>query len=184
MAKYKLLVYTENEYLRNKFINNSKSQQLFYKDGQVTDILAGDDSGVDIFFKEDVVIYPGDTELIGTGIKCKMINVYTNIAVGYYMYPRSSICKTPLRLANSVGIIDSGYRGEIKVPLTNTPNISVFMTDKLMSVDTDTKYSFEIKKGMRLVQICAPDLSPFSITFVNNLDETIRGEGGFGSTGI
>lgn len=84
----------------------------------------------------------------------------------YMIHPRSSIWKKPLRLANSTGIIDAGYRGELGVALDN-------ISDN----------SFVIEKGWRLVQACNPDLSPFKVKITNSLNETIRGENGFGSTG-
>jgi dUTPase len=95
---------------------------------------------------------------------------FNSYYTGYYMYPRSSLSKTPLRLANSTGIIDAGYRG---------PLIGMF--DCLVE-------NYETEKHTRLLQICAPNLIPI---FVNVIDtaqelgpETSRGEGGFGSTGI
>ena len=94
--------------------------------------------------------------------------------IGYYMYPRSSIHKVPLRLANSVGIIDSGYRGNL---------IAIF--DNITPSDCDIEHSIE--KGQRLVQICSPTLSPIHINLVDDialLGITERGEGGFGSTGV
>ena len=85
----------------------------------------------------------------------------------YYMYARSSIYKTPFMLANNVGIIDSGYRGNLGIALYN-----------------HTQHSEEVKSGTRLTQICMPDLSPnFHVLLVNKLDDTERGQGGFGSTG-
>jgi dUTP pyrophosphatase len=103
----------------------------------------------------------------------KMYTTYNGMYnVGYYLYPRSSTgTKTPLRLSNSVGIIDSGYRGNIT---------AVF--DNISGVD------YAIEKYQRLVQICPPDLSyPFLVTIVATLNElgcdTSRGSGGFGSTG-
>jgi len=95
----------------------------------------------------------------------------TILPVGFYLYPRSSTgTKTPLRLANSVGIIDSGYRG---------PLIAAF--------DNWKKDDFEIQENQRLVQICAPDLSyPIYVILVDTEEElgkTNRGSGGFGSTG-
>lgn len=88
---------------------------------------------------------------------------------GYYMYPRSSLSKTYLRLANSTGIIDSGYRGHIMAAF------DVF----------DTTNS--IQKHERLVQICAPSLDPILVELVKSKEElgmqTVRGDGGFGSTG-
>lgn len=88
-----------------------------------------------------------------------------NMPIGYYLYARSSIAKTGLRLANSVGIIDSGYRGNIMAYFDVIKN--------------DT-----IEVHQRLVQICAPDLGPFKVELVDSLDDTERGEGGFGSTGV
>jgi len=185
MAKYTLLIIPENDYLYEKIISNNEGAGLVYNGDRVTEILAGKDSGLDLFIKETCYIEPGNTKLIRTGIRCKMINNDIKSDVGYYMYPRSSIYKTPLRLANSVGIIDQDYRGEIKIPLTNYPNTDNFIKDAIdPNVDQTKKYTYEIKKGVRLVQICSPDLSPFSVRFVDNLDDTERGEGGFGSTGI
>lgn len=85
----------------------------------------------------------------------------------YYVYPRSSISKTPLRLANSVGIIDAGYRGELIAVFDNTSN-----------------KVFELEPYTRLVQACCPNLEPFGVKMVvNDFENTKRGEGGFGSTG-
>ena len=87
------------------------------------------------------------------------------------MYPRSSISKSNLRLANNVGIIDAGYRGHL---------IGMF----------DLKYSdsITINKFDRYLQICAPNLIPIVVEIVNSREElgedTDRGNGGFGSTGI
>ena len=90
-----------------------------------------------------------------------------NNPIPYYLYPRSSISKTDLRLANSVGIIDSGYRGNI---------IGIF--------DYIGNTKMTINKGTRLVQLCSHNLLPFkSITIVDKLDDTERGDGGIGSTG-
>jgi dUTP pyrophosphatase len=100
--------------------------------------------------------------------------------VSYYLYPRSSISKTPLLLANSVGIIDRGYIGSIKAAFRNT-----YLTQNWVHGDSDEKedYGYTIQKGERLVQICGPLLLPIKIKFVDSLDPTERGEGGFGSTG-
>jgi len=92
--------------------------------------------------------------------------MYENdLPIGYYLYARSSISKTGFRLANSVGIIDSGYRGNIMA------YFDVIKNDK-------------VEVYQRLVQICAPDLAAFKVELVDSLDETERGEGGFGSTGV
>jgi len=88
-----------------------------------------------------------------------------NKPIAYYLYARSSISKTGFRLANSVGIIDSGYRG----------NLAAYF---------DVIKNDMVEVHQRLVQICAPDLSPFKVELVDSLDATERGEGGFGSTGV
>ncbi len=87
----------------------------------------------------------------------------------FYLYPRSSIYKTPFSLANSVGIIDSGYRGWICSALR-------FFGDSSYSLESNT----------RLTQICHCNLAPFYIQMVEfeeDLGNTTRGTGGFGSTG-
>ena len=87
---------------------------------------------------------------------------------GYCVHPRSSLSKSALRLANSTGIIDAGYRGNL---------IGMF----------DANADCNVDKYERLLQICAPGLVPIVVTVVDKLDdlggETVRGSGGFGSTG-
>jgi dUTP pyrophosphatase len=121
------------------------------------------DSGYDLFCCVNQVVEPWSTCKIPLGICAQPINTDS----GYYLYPRSSISKTPLGLANSVGIIDNGYRGEICAVVRNYSN-----------------EPYKINQGERLFQLCAPDLKPFEIQIVNELESSIRGEGGFGSTGI
>jgi dUTPase len=88
--------------------------------------------------------------------------------VHYRLVPRSSICKTPLYMANSEGIIDRTYRGPIMAPV---------------KVD-DYSTSHLVEKGVRLFQIVAPDLGHIKeVVIVDSLPVTSRGEGGFGSTG-
>jgi len=97
------------------------------------------------------------------------------IPTGYYMYARSSISKTDLRLANNVGIIDSGYRGNL-----------IGMFDVLPREAGSENDPIRLESGHRLLQICAPSLEPFWIEYVaeeSDLGTTVRGSGGFGSTG-
>ena len=117
------------------------------------------------------------------GIKCSMSRIDSTIPLlvpcGYYLYPRSSIVKTPFRLSNSVGIIDSGYRGEIMA-----------VVDNIDSANNDMKAC--IRKYMtpmtRMFQICSPTLEPFFVEIVDTEEalgsSTERGNGGFGSTGL
>jgi hypothetical protein len=114
-------------------------------------------------------------------VKC-CAKLYTNGKARYtpfYTYSRSSISKTPLRLANNQGIIDAGYRGNL-----------IGMFDCLVSSDEsiNSEYDWYMDKYSRLLQICAPGLVPIYVNVVNTIEElgpsTSRGQGGFGSTGI
>ena len=124
------------------------------------------DAGFDIVCRPTVVEKQG---VIKSGLRCAAYHLVDNEyrPTAFYMYPRSSISSTPLRLANNVGIIDAGYRGEL-----------------LAKVDNLGDNPFEIPRHRRLFQICMPDLKPFTVKIVQTLSETPRGEGGFGSTGL
>jgi len=135
------------------------------------------DAGFDLYMPKEQVWLANETLKTRLGVRCSAVRCVQNPAVrgdlvekptAFYMYPRSSLSKTPLRLANSVGIIDAGYRGELMAALDNRK----------------TDGSYAVGKGQRLVQICMPNLEPFQVQLVDSLDETERGEGGFGSTGV
>ena len=121
------------------------------------------DSGYDLFSSIDIIVEPWKVSKVPLGVACAPDN---ENYYGYYLYPRSSISKTPLMLANSVGIIDAGYRGEICAMVRNCSNDL-----------------YTIKQGDRLFQLCSPDLKPLDIIIVNELSESERGTNGFGSTG-
>jgi dUTP pyrophosphatase len=123
------------------------------------------DSGLDLFAVRDETIPAGETRLVKLGIKVAAWSG-TGEGASWLLMPRSSISKTPLRLCNSVGLIDAGYRGEVMAAVGN-----------IKSAD------HHIKKGDRLVQAVAFDGGPINFELVAELDETSRGEGGFGSTG-
>ena len=133
-------------------------------------------AGFDLFLTADQIFTSDTVNKTSFNVKCsaKIVNIsddnLTSYYTGYYMYPRSSLSKTALRLANCTGIIDAGYRG---------PLIGMF--DCL----TDT---YEILKFTRLLQICAPNLMPTFVRVIDTVEElgpeTSRGEGGFGSTGL
>jgi dUTP pyrophosphatase len=132
-------------------------------------------SGFDLFLPEEQTFTSGSVNKASFKVKCsaKICNIdddsITSYFSGYYMYPRSSLSKTALRLANCTGIIDAGYRG---------PLIGMF--DCLASPCVIESYT-------RLLQICAPDLMPIYVRVIDTVadlgPETSRGEGGFGSTG-
>lgn len=124
------------------------------------------DSGLDLFIVKDEVIPAGETRLVDLGISCQLHDDSKDKYYSYNMYSRSSISKTPLRLANGVGLLDSGYLGPVKAALHNTSLLD-----------------YTIKKGERYVQLARPDLEEVSFELVDELRQTSRQSGGFGSTG-
>ena len=133
------------------------------------------DTSTNNYNEQEKFMNDGCVKKLDMKVKCSasMITFYQTCVfpTGFYMYPRSSLSKRKLRLANSVGIIDSGYRGNL-----------MGMFDIVNS-----KEDFEVvNKFERLVQICSPNLQPIIVEIVDDikeLGETTRGEGGFGSTG-
>ena len=161
-----LFVACEDDELRNKYVlaaskHNKNMESNIYPD-----------AGFDIFVPCDCVSRQEEVNRINFGVKCAARMVCESgkkFVTGFYMYPRSSLSKTQLRLANSVGIIDSGYRGD------------------LIGAFDCYQDGFRVNKYDKLVQICAPGLVPIYARVVFDIselgDETVRGEGGFGSTG-
>jgi len=127
-----------------------------------------ENAGFDIITPVHTPCFSGQVTKIDFGVKCRAMMVTDgskSYRTGFYMYPRSSLSKTRLRLANSVGIIDAGYRGHL---------IGAF----------DALDDYSVQAGDRLVQVCAPGLVPIMVTVLDDLgDVTARGSGGFGSTG-
>lgn len=121
-------------------------------------------AGADLYSAEDadVVIAPSETKFIGTGLAMEIPEGYVGL-----VYARSGLaCKRGLAPANKVGVVDSDYRGEIKVALHN-----------------HGKEAQTVEKGERIAQmVIAPYLS-VNYEEADALSETERGEGGFGSTG-
>ena len=122
------------------------------------------DACADIYADEDVIIAPGKTHCVSTGIALAIPDGFM-----VHIYARSGLSvKTPLRLANSVGIIDAGYRDELKVPCWNSG------TEPL-----------HIEKGMRIAQMDIMPSPAMEFYEVDNIKD-IPGDrmGGFGSSGL
>ena len=119
------------------------------------------DAGLDLFVLEEITIRGGATATLHLGIQCQPMD-----GKAYFLLPRSSISRTPLRMANSVGLIDGGYRGEI-----------------MAVVDNIKREAYTAHPGDRLFQLVATDASPIRYQLTDELDESSRGDGGFGSTG-
>lgn len=121
------------------------------------------DAGIDLKANQDIIWRPGETINVGLGVAVEI----PEGCVGY-VFPRSSIgTKTPLRMSNSVGVIDCGYTGEIHACYTN-------MSD----------YVYKVNKGERIAQLVVQQIELPTLEFVDELEETERGENGFGSTGV
>ncbi len=120
-------------------------------------------AGADLYSaEEEVVINAGETAFIGTGLAMQIPTGLVGL-----IYARSGLaCKKGLAPANKVGVIDSDYRGEIKVALHNHGKVPQI-----------------VLKGERIAQMVIT--SYFACDYIESeeLDETVRGEGGFGSTG-
>jgi dUTP pyrophosphatase len=133
------------------------------------------DSGFDLFLPDAGRKFTsGGVNKVDFQVRCsaqivKCSSVGDKFYTGYYVYPRSSLSKTALRLANCTGIIDAGYRGHL-----------IGMFDCLNDEFCPELYD-------RLVQICAPNLMPIFVNVVDTMEalgpNTSRGDGGFGSSG-
>lgn len=143
------------------------------------------DSGFDLYVPDTITIKMGETKFIDLEIKAEMIESGENIS--YQLFPRSSISKTPLILANSVGVIDAGYRGNLIAAVKYVPSTTDLQNMvEFISNPSDTEYvlpSFTIEKHKRLFQICKFDGKSFNHEIVESLSNTTRLNGGFGSTG-
>lgn len=163
-----------NEELKELYQNaaNNHNNKLLSKPHEI-------DAGFDLYNPEIKKIHSSNKKQvhkIDFNIICSArILTDTNkiFNTGYYMYPRSSLSKTKLRLANATGIIDSGYRGHL-----------MGMFDSVHLLENE---EYTVNKHDRLLQICSPGLVPILVEVVNTVDElgeeTVRGSGGFGSTG-
>ena len=155
-------------------INNDKSTLItelenLYRDHEIPH---EGDAGFDIYNPEEIIVEPNACGVsIDFKIKCEaFVNTNKEKNCWYYLVPRSSISKTPLRMSNSIGVIDAGYRGNIIAKVDNIKN---------------EKYT--IKAGTKLFQIVPAIVTEdnMNITFeiVKKLSETTRGGKGFGSSG-
>jgi len=147
----------------------------------------------DIYSAEDVVLKPSECAAVRTGLIFEPEEGY-----GIMLYPRSGISKkTHLRFANSVGVIDNDYRGEVMVllenampkPLVNNLVPSYKLVDGSV-VDMDYTYGYlpegtiVIKRGDRIAQAMPIKIEKAELVQTKKVTETKRGEGGFGSTGV
>lgn len=120
------------------------------------------DAGADLKSSVDIVIYEGETEIVPTGVSVAIPKGHVG-----FITPRSGLAaKHGITVLNAPGTIDSGYRGELKVILHNTSGDD-----------------YRIDKGDRIGQLVIVPFIHAHFTPVESLDDSVRGEGGFGSTG-
>ena len=138
-------------------------------------------AGADVYALEDVEIGPGETKIIPTGLKMEIPYGYAVL-----VQMRSGLAaKSKLRLANSVGLIDSDYRGEIGIILENIePKIKDLVLDEEGRA-TGIEYgrSYSIGKGERIAQLRLVEVPKMAFLEVEKVSETARNIGGYGSTG-
>ena len=152
------------------------------REGVVIPTYAKDgDAGMDVCAAEEISIAPGETVIIPTGIKLAIPEGYE-----IQVRPRSGISyKTPLRLSNSPGTIDSGYRDELGIIMTNTSDSNY--SDQTFTIDSkgNCKGTYSIRKGDRIAQLVLQVVPKMKFTLVDSVKDigSNRG-GGFGSTGV
>jgi dUTP pyrophosphatase len=122
------------------------------------------DAGLDLYAAESVTLEPFRRQLVPTGIAVAIPEGYAG-----FVQPRSGLAvRHGLSLVNTPGLIDSHYRGEIKV----------------IAINLDPETPIVIQRGDKLAQLVIQPVARALLAEVAELDETVRGEGGFGSTGV
>jgi len=128
-------------------------------------------AGVDLYCVQQQHVSSDRVTLLDLGVKARMVRNDTNEIVHFWLAPRSSIWKSDVRQANSMGVIDRSYRGVLMGAV----------------IANDTGKNVVIDYRTRLFQVLAPDMGWIKKVIImplSELDETSRGEGGFGSTGL
>ena len=122
------------------------------------------DAGADLIATEAVRLEPGQRALVGTGVRIALPEGFAAFVV-----PRSGLAaKHGITIVNAPGTVDAGYRGEIKVALLNT----------------DAEVAYDVAQGDRIAQLIVMPVARARFLPVDELPESLRGDGGFGSTGF
>ena len=124
------------------------------------------DAGYDLYSDEDIALYPEDTKLISTGIAFAIPDGYAGL-----IWDRSGLGTKGVH--RHAGVVDSSYRGEVKVALYNARAGHIDFTDNM----------YFISRGDRIAQILFQKVPHFDLVETEELDETDRGSSGFGSSG-
>ena len=122
------------------------------------------DAGLDLTACESVTIGAGERATVGTGLAVEIPEGHAGLVT-----PRSGLAlRHGLSIVNAPGVIDAGYRGEVRVILLNT----------------DREQAFTVEPGMRIAQLLVVPALVVDVVEVGDLTETVRGESGFGSSGL
>lgn len=152
-------------------------------DAQIPTKAHPSDAAYDLCAMEDVTLRPGEWKMVGSGIACAIPEGYCGM-----VYPRSGMGCKGLVLKNTVGIIDSHYRGEIKLTLFNNNPTHVWADfggpAKNEGWMPNTSDIINVHKGDRVAQLCIELVPDTELVEVEELDDTDRGQGSFGSTGV
>lgn len=128
--------------------------------------LGRENAGFDMYCSQDTIVGDKKPVLLPLGVRARLIRESDGADCHYWLLPRSSIFKAGFIMANSVGVIDASYRGELKAPV--------------VALDGEVT----ARAGERYFQIVAPDMGWIRrVDIVAELPDTVRGAGGFGSTG-
>lgn len=140
------------------------SIKILSRDAQIPHMAYNDDAGVDLRSVERIVLEPQERAMVATGLAIALPEGYAG-----FVLPRSGLAaKHGISIVNAPGLIDSNYRGELKVILLNT----------------DPDKSFTIEIGDRIAQLIVMPVPTINFEQVEELTESQRGESGFGSSGI
>ena len=136
--------------------------QRLHEDAVVPERAYAGDAGLDLVACESAEIGPGERSVVGTGLAVAIPEGHAG-----FVQPRSGLAaKHGITVLNTPGLIDSGYRGELRVILLNT----------------DRSESFTVEPGMRIAQLVVMPLASLETAEVEELPETERGVRGFGSS--
>jgi len=132
-------------------------------EGSLPSVQHAGDAGLDLRAAIDATVKPGERVMVPTGVAVAIPDGHAGLVL-----PRSGLATTRgLTLSNSPGLIDAGYRGEVRVLLLNT----------------DRDKAFDVERGDRIAQLVIVEVGDAEPEEVGSLTESVRGEGGFGSSG-
>ncbi|NBG87806.1 dUTP diphosphatase [Isachenkonia alkalipeptolytica] len=137
--------------------------ELTDENAKLPDYAHEGDAGMDLYAVESVTLQPGERKLVGTGLKIQLPpNTEAQIR------PKSGLAlKNGITLLNTPGTVDEGYRGEVEVILIN-----------------HSREAYSVEIGQKIAQMVIMPVTRVTVEKVDHLEDSVRGQGGFGSTGL